>query len=94
MKHPEEFENTWDSYFRGETWKHIKSSVCFTKTTSWSGEDEYYCINLCSITKEEGEYLQQGVSFIEAYKKSVKESANRKHRHEVDRKIRKVLGEV
>jgi hypothetical protein len=91
MKQPEGFENTWDSYFEGDTWKHKKSSTCFTKSTNWSGDIEYYYINLCSITNEEGEYLQQGVSFIEAYKKSVKESANKKHRHEVDLKIREVL---
>ena len=97
MKDPDGFTETWDSYLEGSTWKHMESSVCFTKRENYSYKKEayesFYYINLCLITEQEGEYLQQGVKYIESYRKREREKASKEYRHEVDRKIRKVLEE-
>ena len=92
LKCPEEFEPIWDKYYDGECWKHTPSSTCFTINTSWKGNAFYY-INTCSVTQVEGEYLLQGVEFLQDTRKLKQEQANKERRHKVDREIRKVLEE-
>lgn len=98
MKDPDGFTETWDSYLEGSTWKHTESSICFTKRESYSYKKEayesFYYINLCLITEQEGEYLQQGVKYIESRREREREKASKEYRHEVDRKIRKILEET
>ncbi len=98
MKDPDGFTETWDSYLEGSTWKHRESSICFTKRENYSYKKEayesFYYINLCLITEQEGEYLQQGVKYIESRRKREREKASKEYRHQVDRKIRKILEEV
>lgn len=97
MKDPDGFIETWDRYLRGATWKHMESSVCFTKRENYSYKkkayERFYYINLCLITEQEGEYLQQGVKYIESLRKREREKASKEYRHEVDRRIRKILEE-
>lgn len=94
MKDPDGFSNMCTTILGRDIWEHDTSYTRLIIDSNIVDNDKKnYYINECLITKEEGEYLLQGVDYIEAYIETKRKVKNKKRRHEIDRKIRKVLKE-